>query len=29
VLPRAPKLVLARQLVSEIAKRLDQLSLLT
>lgn len=29
VLPRAPKLALARQLVSEIAKRLDQLSLLT
>jgi phosphopantothenoylcysteine decarboxylase/phosphopantothenate--cysteine ligase len=29
VLPRAPKLSLARQLVSEIAKRLDQRSLLT
>jgi phosphopantothenoylcysteine decarboxylase/phosphopantothenate--cysteine ligase len=29
VLPRAPKLILARQLVSEIAKRLDQRSLLT
>jgi phosphopantothenoylcysteine decarboxylase / phosphopantothenate---cysteine ligase len=29
VLPRASKLVLARQLVSEIAKRLDQRSLLT
>jgi phosphopantothenoylcysteine decarboxylase/phosphopantothenate--cysteine ligase len=29
VLPRAPKLALARQLVSEIAKRLDQRSLLT
>ncbi|GAB3418147.1 bifunctional phosphopantothenoylcysteine decarboxylase/phosphopantothenate--cysteine ligase CoaBC [Massilia agilis] len=29
VLPRAPKLVLARQLVSEIAKRLEQRSLLT
>lgn len=29
VLPRAPKLALARQLVSEIAKRLEQRSLLT
>jgi phosphopantothenoylcysteine decarboxylase/phosphopantothenate--cysteine ligase len=29
VLPRAPKLLLARQLVSEIAKRLEQRSLLT
>jgi phosphopantothenoylcysteine decarboxylase/phosphopantothenate--cysteine ligase len=29
VLPTAPKLVLARQLVSEIAKRLEQRSLLT
>jgi phosphopantothenoylcysteine decarboxylase/phosphopantothenate--cysteine ligase len=29
VLPRAPKLILARQLVSEIAKRIDQRSLLT